>query len=65
MQYIVRPIAQLIDWTFDTILVPIGELPAIINPNNIFIVLMVIGLFVWLFFQRKYDKKAEREGGLK
>jgi Tfp pilus assembly protein PilO len=65
MQYIVQPIAAIIKWSFDNILVPIGELPALINPNNIFIVIIVAGLGYWLYVQRQFDKKAEREGGLK
>lgn len=64
MQYIVNPIGHLIVWTFDNVLVPIGELGAL-NPNNLFIVLGFIGLFYWLFSQHKYNKKAEQEGSLK
>ncbi len=62
MEYIVGPIAALIKWTFDNILVPIGELPAFMNPNNIFIVLGFVGLFYWLNLQGKYNKKAKSEG---
>lgn len=58
MQYIVEPIAALIKWTFDTILVPLGELPSMINPNNIFLVIGFIGMFYWLNLQRKYNKEA-------
>lgn len=61
MQYIVEPIAALIKWTFDNILVPIGELPALINPNNIFIIIGFIGMFYWLFLQSKYNKKAAED----
>jgi hypothetical protein len=59
MQYIVEPIAALIKWSFDNILVPIGELPAFANPNNIFLVIGFIGMFYWLNLQRKYNKEAE------
>lgn len=65
MQYIVEPIAALIKWSFDNILVPIGELPALLNPNNIFIVVIAAGLGYWLYLQGQFNKKAEREGGLK
>lgn len=65
MQYIVEPIAALIKWSFDNILVPIGELPALLNPNNIFIVVIAAGLGYWLYLQSQFNKKAEREGGLK
>lgn len=65
MQYILDPIAFIIKWSFDYILVPLGELPAIINPNNIFILIGAIGFVYWLYLQGQYNKKAEREGKLK
>lgn len=65
MQYLTGPIAALIKWTFDNILVPIGELPNYINPNYIFLVLGFVGLFYWLRVQAQYNRKAEREGGIK
>jgi hypothetical protein len=65
MEYLVGPIAAFIKWTFDNILVPIGELPALINPNNIFIILGFIGMFYWLYMQQKYNKKAKEEGSIK
>ncbi len=65
MEYLIGPIAILIKWTFNSILVPLGELPAIINPNNIFIVIIAVGLMYWLFMQSKFNRKAEQEGGLK
>lgn len=64
MQYILDPIAFILKWSFDHILVPIGELPNIINPNYIFLFLGFIGLFYWLNLQNKYNKKAEKEGGI-
>jgi len=64
MDYIVNPIGRLIVWTFDNILVPIGDLGAV-NPNTIFIILGFVGLFYWLYSQHKYNKKAESEGALK
>lgn len=64
MQYIVEPLGKLIVWTFDNILVPIGDLGAA-NPNNLFVVLGFVGLFYWLFLQGKYNKKAAQEGTLK
>jgi hypothetical protein len=65
MQYLVGPIAALIKWTFDNILVPIGELPIFANPNTIFIAIGCAGLLYWLYWQQKYNKKASEEGGLK
>ena len=58
MEYIVGPIAALIKWTFDNILVPIGDLPGFANPNNIFIVMGFLGMFYWLNMQRKFNKEA-------
>ena len=65
MQYITGPLAAIIKWSFDNILVPIGELPTIINPNYIFLALGFVGLFYWLALQSKYNKKAEQDGGIK
>ncbi len=65
MQYIVEPIAALIKWTFDNLLVPIGDLTGLMNPNTIFTILGGLGLLYWLRMQSKYNKKAEQEGGIK
>ena len=65
MQYIFEPIAALIKWTFDNLLVPIGDLPGLLNPNTIFTILIGLGLLYWLIMQSKYNKKAEKEGGIK
>lgn len=64
MDYIVNPLGQLIVWTFDNLLVPIGDL-GLANPNNLFIVLGFVGLFYWLAQQHKYNKIAEEQGTLK
>ncbi len=64
MEYIVFPLGHFIVWTFDTLLVPIGEM-GIANPNNLFIVLGFVGLFYWLLQQHKFNKKAEAEGTIK
>ncbi len=64
MRYLVEPLGQLIVWTFDNILVPIGDLGAA-NPNNLFIVMGFLGLFYWLFRQAKYNQIAKEQGSLK
>lgn len=64
MQYIVEPIGAFLKWTFDTILVPLGELPALINPNNLFILAFTVGLIYWVFLQGKFNKKARQQGEL-
>jgi hypothetical protein len=61
MQEIVGPIAVLIKWTFDNILVPIGELPDVINPNYIFSGVVFIGLIYWLLLQKRYDNQAAKD----
>ncbi|MFT6996803.1 MAG: hypothetical protein ACJAQ4_000546 [Cryomorphaceae bacterium] len=61
MQEIVGPIAVLIKWTFDNILVPIGELPDVINPNYIFSGVLFTGLIYWLFLQKKYNNQAAKD----
>ncbi len=60
MNSILRSIGDIINWTFDTILVPLGQLP-----NYAFIALGVVGLFLWLSMQQKYNKKAQKEGTIK
>lgn len=65
MDYIVNPIAFILKWTFDYILVPLGELPDIINPNTFIVLIIIIGILFWLRTQRKLDRKAERESTLK
>ena len=64
MRYLVEPLGKLIVWTFDTILVPIGDLGAA-NPNSIFIVMGFLGLFYWLYRQTKYNQLAKEQGTLK
>ncbi len=62
MDYIVNPLGKLVVWTFDALLVPIGDLG--VNPNTIFIVMGFFGLFYWLRAQSKYNKEAEQNGTL-
>ncbi len=65
MDYIVNPIAWIIKWTFDYIMVPLGELPNIINPNYIFLAIGIFGFIYWMLLQRKYNRKAREEGTIK
>jgi len=58
MQEIVGPIAGLVKWTFDNVLVPIGDLPDYINPNYIFLVIGFLGMLYWLNLQQKFNKQA-------
>jgi len=65
MEYLVGPIASLITSSFDNLLVPIGELGGLLNPNTIFTLLGFVGLGYWLYIQTKYNKTAEQTGGIK
>ncbi|MCH2215018.1 MAG: hypothetical protein MK086_07610 [Flavobacteriales bacterium] len=58
MQEIVGPIAKLVKWTFDNLLVPIGDLPDIVNPNYIFLFVGFLGMLYWLNMQKKFNKQA-------
>jgi len=56
-QEIITPVAKFIEWTFETILVPIS------SPFNMSVIALgFIGLFFWLRLQKKYNDKAEEEG---
>jgi hypothetical protein len=63
MRYLFEPLGELLVWTFDNVLVPIGDMG--INPNSIFIVGGFIGLAYWLMRQGKYNQIAKEQGTLK
>lgn len=65
MDYLVKPIAWIVKFSFDYILVPIGNLPTIINPNTLFVVIGIAGMLYWLYWQGKYNKIAKERGTLK
>ena len=63
MDWLAYPIANLIVWTFDNLLVPFGELSNsenfwFLSPNFLIVILGFIGLFLWLSMQSKYNKEA-------
>jgi len=58
-QEILKPLADLTASSFDALLVPMSDLV-----NNGAIVLGIIGLFIWLRMQMKYNKQAEKEGSI-
>jgi hypothetical protein len=58
-QEIITPVAKFIEWTFETVLVPISD-----PINSVVILLGFIGLAFWLRLQKKYTQKAKQEGGL-
>lgn len=60
LQQILAPIEKAIVWSFDNLLVPLGDFP-----NTIFLLLGFVGVGIWLKMQADYNKKAEQEGGIK
>ncbi len=58
-QEVITPVAKFIEWTFETVLVPIS------SPFNMSVIALgFVGLFFWLRLQKKYTEKAEQEGGI-
>ena len=56
-QDIIMPIGKLLEWSFETILVPMAD------PLNIgVVVLCTLGSIYWLRLQKKYTEKAEKDG---
>ena len=57
MQEILEPIADFLVWTFDNVLVPLGDLP-----NTLAILVAFGGIGYWLKLQKDFNAKADREG---
>jgi hypothetical protein len=58
-QDIITPVAQFIEWTFQTLLLPISD-----GANWGVIALGGAGLVFWLRLQSKYNARAEKDGTL-
>lgn len=56
-QDVITPLAQFIEWTFNTILVPMSN-----GFNWAVIGIGGAGLFFWLRLQKKYNAQAEENG---
>lgn len=56
-QEVITPLAQFIEWTFNTVLVPMSE-----SFNWAVIGVGVVGLVFWLRLQKKYNAQAEQDG---
>ena len=56
-QDIITPVAQFIEWTFNTLLLPISD-----SFNWAVIGLGLVGLLFWLRLQKKYNVCAEQDG---
>jgi len=59
MQAILKPIEDLLVWSFDNILVPLGD-----APNTLAIIIGFVGIGYWLRIQKKLTAKAQAEGTL-
>jgi len=60
MNEVLRFIGNIITWTFDTLLVPAGQMP-----NILFIIIGFVGMFLWLKMQGDYNRKAKQNGTIK
>ena len=56
-QDVITPLAQFVEWTFNTVLLPISE-----GFNWAVIGIGVVGLLFWLRLQKKYNAQAEQDG---
>lgn len=57
VQDIITPIGKFIEWTFETVLVPVSD------PFNLAVILVVVGgIAFWLRKQRKYSAEARQNG---
>ncbi len=55
MDWLVNPIADFMVWTF-------GLLECLQNtPNWIFIIVGFLGMFYWLYLQRKFNRQADAD----
>ena len=56
-QDLIHPLAQFIEWTFQTLLLPISDMF-----NWGVIALGLAGLAVWLRLQSKFNARAKQDG---
>ena len=56
-QDLITPLAQFVEWTFQTVLLPISDMF-----NWGVIALGLAGLAFWLRLQSKYNARAEQDG---
>lgn len=60
LQDILAPIEELVVWSFDALLVPLGNMP-----NTLITLGGFVGVAIWLKMQKDYNRKAEQEGTIK
>ena len=61
LQDIVMPLADLMVWTFDSLLVPFGEFLEQWNHYIVYGGMLYAFTLIWLWYQRKYDKIAAQD----
>lgn len=59
VQEILKPLADLVETSFDLLLVPMSDL---VNWGSI--ALGFVGMLIWLRMQAKYNKQAKEEGSI-
>ena len=58
-QELITPVAKFIEWTFETVLVPIS------SPFNLAVIVLILGgLAFWLRRQGKFTGEARQNGGI-
>jgi hypothetical protein len=63
MDYLFDAIMAVCLWLNEVVMEPLGAM--LFNPNSVFIIVGFVGLFYWLNLQKKYNQKADKEGGMK
>lgn len=60
MREFVYALGDVFSWLFENTLEPLGNIP-----NNLFIVLGFVGMFIWLNMQKKFNAEAKANNTLK
>lgn len=59
LQELITPVAKFIEWTFETVLVPIS------SPFNLAVIVLIVGgIALWLRRQGKFTAEARQNGGI-
>ena len=56
MDWLAYPLGDILVWSFDNVMVPVGEFAA--SPNTLFALMGFGGLFYWMKLQAKYNAEA-------
>lgn len=60
MREFVYALGDVFYWLFENTLAPLGNIP-----NNGFILLGFVGMFIWLKMQKNFNEEAKANGTLK